>query len=296
MSSAIQTEYTHGAVSGHSNEFGLKRFGDKLEKKYSTLIDERLSAYELIWKLYIGHDGRGRYINIPHLADNEKIRRDNFCQFHYTCLESVICLSHIKDSITTQKTASFENYLDVINKLLAYQAHTGRIRDLLKEMGILFDIPNLHKELEEYYQQRNEVLHGRKLPFLEIAGDYAIPRIKGAEPNDKNWHDKKSWFDVSPEDFIFLSDYFKENFDKITKLLNASLYAILEKITDVVKYLDIDIKNEMYGKHKDFSNLYNLTALSSETTIFESTPASGSLDCSMENDDIIIMLKKEHKR
>ena len=239
----------------------IARHGDVLEQNYLTIIREKIPAYEEIWKRYIGNNGNAQIISIEDLPDEENNKRIIFSQYHYSAFESIVCISHIIEEVDQLPLDSISNYLKLNNCFLAFQAHAGRIRDCVKKMGEIFNLDNLHFELEEYYQQRNEVLHGSKVPFMIIDGFYAIPKIKGIAEDIDKWHDKMCWGEIKAKEdnFKFLYDHLVESFSNITALLNKCLFNILPEIIKIVEQYNIDLtpsEDERYEIHTTISGLY----------------------------------------
>jgi len=234
----------------------IAEHGDRLEREYADFIKEKLPVYELIWQRYIGHDGRGHYLSLPNLAPEQKEKRDKFCQYHYTCLESAVCLLNIVETSNNQKNDCMETYIGIINNLLAYHAHMGRIRDCVKKMGELFKMRNLHDGFDDFYKQRNQVLHDRKLPMFELEGEIAIAVPEGNKPDDGKWNDQKTWDDVTLNDAAFLSSYLNETFDKLIPVLNASLYKIFALVKQDTEKYDINIEAQM-GNNDDFLSSFS---------------------------------------
>jgi len=213
----------------------ISKHGDILEQTYYQVIQTKLPAYEEIWKRYIGNDGQAKLIDIDVLTDDEKNNRIKFSQYHYSAFESIICIKELIDEANKTKITDIQSYLKINNMFLAFQAHCGRIRDCVKRMGELFGDKYLYQKLDEYYEQRNEALHGCKIPFMVIEGFIAIMPIKGKTEDNSKWNNKKSWQDVNTNDFNFLSDYMNKIYEEICSILNSCLYQLLEPIESIMK-------------------------------------------------------------
>jgi hypothetical protein len=159
-------------------ELDISKHGDILERNYSGLIDQRLPAYSEIWKRFIGNTGKGRMIEIPNLQEDEERKRIIFSQYHYSCFESIVGMNLLVGRISSTSISDIDEYVQINNDFLSFQAHAGRIRDCVRRMGELFGLDNLDKGLNDFYQQRNEVLHGCKVPYMIIEGMLAIPPIR----------------------------------------------------------------------------------------------------------------------
>lgn len=227
-------------------ELDITKHGDILEVTYSKLILERLPAYAEIWKRFIGNTGQGRMIDVNGLDKKEQQRRTLFSQYHYSCFESIVAMKHLIQEISSTEVQCInqciKEYLRVNNAFLCFQAHAGRIRDGVKKMGKFFQIPNLDKDFNEYYQQRNVVLHGCKIPYMIIDGILAIPPIKGEEENAECWNSNRTWPEMNPDDFQFLPEYVSATFEGILEKLNSALYKLLPKIKETVAQLKIELE------------------------------------------------------
>ncbi len=209
--------------------------GDVLEKAYHDVLLGKLPAYIEIWNRYLGNDGTANLIEIPNLDEQEKKDREIFAQYHYSSFESLVCMRVIADDIDKIDLTVIEGYINANNEFLAFQAPAGRIHDCVKRMGNLFGCQDLERELYDYYQQRNEILHGCKIPFIVIEGLLAIPSIMAEKQDSNKWHSNKLWSEVESKDFAFLSEYLSETFDQIGQLLNKTLYRLLPKAIGLVK-------------------------------------------------------------
>lgn len=150
--------------------------GDRLEREFGDIINNHLPAYNKIWSLYIGNDGQSKMPVFTHLPAEEARRRQIFSQYHYSCFESIVSLKVICEKVKVFKINNdIHDYIQVNNDFVAFQAHAGRIRDCMKKIGESMNVGDLATGLEEYYQQRNNVLHGCKIPFSIIEGYLAIP-------------------------------------------------------------------------------------------------------------------------
>ncbi|MFA4907663.1 MAG: hypothetical protein WC602_05325 [archaeon] len=242
----------------------LSKHGDILEQHYYSIIEKNIPAYEEIWKRYIGNNGKAKIIQVVNLPCEENSRRILFSQYHYSAFESIVCICELINDVDEIELSNIKNYVRLNNCFLSFQAHAGRIRDCVKKMGESFNLNYLYIELDEYYKQRNEILHGCKIPFLIIDGFYAIPKIKGIKEDVEKWHDSMGWNDIQDKDgnFKFINDHMAETYREILKLLNKCLYTLLPYIKDVVKRFNFNLEpNEdieyisditisgMYGNH-----------------------------------------------
>ena len=212
----------------------ISKHGDILEVGYFDLLNERIPAYIEIWTRLIGNDGSAKLIQVSGLDQLVREKREIFAQYHYSAFESIVGMKLIVDNVNKINLESIEGYIQANNEFLAFQAHAGRIPDCVKKMGEFFGIENLERHLYDYYQQRNEVLHGCKIPFMIIEGVLAIPTLMGLEQDPNKWHSDKSWSEVKSEDFDFLSSYLTDSYEGIAGQLNKTLFNLLPKVKDFV--------------------------------------------------------------
>jgi hypothetical protein len=209
--------------------------GDRVERQYIHIIEERLPAYALIWSMYVGNDSKGRIPGVTGLSDPEKERREKFSQFHYTCLESVIGMYEIIHSAKYNQYYEIRDYICQNNDFIAFMAHMGRIRDNVKKMGKLFGIRDLDSGLEEYWKARCIVLHGIKVPFMLKEQAVFIANLGETDTENTAWDDRrmKVWSKFYKGDYREIAEYLTETYDEVTRILNSCLDKILPRIEEI---------------------------------------------------------------
>ena len=232
--------------------WNLRLHGDFLEREFSQFIEENLPAYSLIWRTFIGNDGTAHMAKLFYDHKGKKresveetgLQRTNLSEYIYTCIESIILLNHIIKKDFKLK-GNFDDFFDLQNNFLAFHANSGRIRDNIKAILTLYgkdkvDETKLNttvsawlQTLEDYYQQRNAVLHGKKLPFGEFDGNFLIIIPEGDVSNPMLWKSSKSWDDVSEADLEYCIDYLKETFRGIVVRVNGILFNVFKILEDV---------------------------------------------------------------
>lgn len=222
--------------------FEIDKHGDKLEQKYANFIIEQLSGYNKIWSNFIGNDGTSHMPEINELGDDEKKKRVMFSQYHYTCLESLVCLYGINENrenicqVNLSNADGIFKYVNLMNAYIAFHAHAGRIRDLIDKMGLLYKLPNLGAKLNEYYKRRNNVLHTSKAPIGFMEGIVSILTPEGESPDPTKWYDDKLWSDHSNTSIEFINEYFEETFQEIVTITNNCLERLYSlKIAPIIK-------------------------------------------------------------
>lgn len=213
----------------------LSEHGDAIERSYSDFIESRLPGYIKIWESYIGHDGKGNYLEINNIGQDEKDRRNLFVQYHYTCLESIVSMNEIIGEMKHLRKVSLSDaegirsYIGCFNLFIAFYAHSGRIKDLVEKMALSWGQKDLGKDFNEFYQQRNNVLHESKLPVAFIAEAIAILPPEGEEEDKKKWGGERIWANANEDDFEFINEYLTRFFEEILNRLNSFLQALFAK-------------------------------------------------------------------
>jgi len=223
--------------------FDISTHGDYLEHSYAEFIKSRMPLYEDIWKIYIGNNGAGKMIEIPNIKGEDHINRIKFSELNYSCLESIVALKRIADKNTEYVIIEkFDDYLNAQNEFILFQVFLGRIRDLVEKMGVILGINALSEPLYEYYQQRNTVIHGKKLPFIIIYGVLGLVEPQGKEEDNSKWSSDKNWQDVDTNDFKILSEFYNDSFNELLNILMGVYNTMLVKVKEIVKMHTIIIE------------------------------------------------------
>jgi hypothetical protein len=215
----------------------LQSHGDVLERTYSEFITINFPSYSQIWSEYIGNDGSATLLPATGLNQKEQSDREYFSQYHYTIAESMICMQEIIDQINKLEIKEVKSYLSINNLFLAFQAHTGRVRDCLNNIGYIFNLHDLSKDLDDLYRKRNNALHGCKIPFMIIDGFVMLPDIQGDDQSGNKWNDKKLWSDVDLDDSnsSFLNDFLETSFRDIVAGTQSGLSRLYTEVHKFVK-------------------------------------------------------------
>lgn len=228
--------------------FQIDKHGDILEKTYADLIHERLAGYEKIWASFIGNDSTRRMPEVPELDDAEQRIRGLFSQYHYTCLESIICMKELVNKVKSYSIHTLDSkdklldYIQLMSDYMAFHAHAGRIRDLVIKMGALYRIGDLGNALNEYFQRRNIVLHESKAPIEFIEGVVSILVPVGEKEERTEWHREKLWTEDTNTSIEFIPDYLDDTLNEILTILNNILEKLYSRtIAQIVKDRGINI-------------------------------------------------------
>lgn len=165
-------------------------------------------------------------------------------------------MNSICKSVETVNTKDPDQYLDMLNKFIAFQAHSGRIRDNTKEF-LRYYLPfrkadELSFRLEDFYQKRNNVLHSKKLPFKIEDNLVLMASVKGANESDKGWHSDMNWSDFDASKLVILQDYLIETLRELCSTFNDILSNLIEPIKSAVTELGIKI---IYTDTPDNTNI-----------------------------------------
>ncbi|MDX2069363.1 MAG: hypothetical protein SFV55_13135 [Haliscomenobacter sp.] len=230
-------------------EYKIKDHGDGLELQAADFISVNISAYESIWKNFIGHQGNGQMATMKKITADDEAIRQNFAQHHYTVLESLYFMQLIVDDESkTKEINSFEDYRKASNQIMAYHAYSGRLRDNIEKCFLSLGQKNGAKkaceELDTFYHQRHVFIHGRKVPFLITTPDnlFKIAHIKGDTDSNRGFGLEMSWNSMnSPDDFIYLEDALKKSIDELKYLVNNLLHKILGFVLDFIESRNLEI-------------------------------------------------------
>ncbi len=213
--------------------------GDYLEVNFKDTIRQLIPNYETIWGSYIGHDGNGRMIHVDGLTNDENTKREKFAEHFYTCMESIICMNSISDECTTTNLANPPEYLNLLNSFMAFQAHAGRVRDNAIKLLTLFytndRVNELMSQLEDLYQQRNQVLHGKKLPVRIEDSLVLIASPMGKEDRPEKWNSDMNWSEFDESNFKFIKEFLESTVTEISNAYNNLVGNLITPILNLVK-------------------------------------------------------------
>lgn len=205
--------------------YTIKEHGDPLEKTALVFIQEKIPYYEDVWRIFIGNKGNSTIANIPNYPYQDN--RINFTENSYTALESSFILHQlIKSGIFSKKLETFNEYMEFNKSLLSFFANLGRMRDTLLKAAEAIGCKNenFRNSIQEFYNARSIVLHGKKIPLhFDELGLIKIPIIGTWKDTQSNWEESKQMDSKHVEDM--LTDFFNE----IMKLVN-NIYAEFKNI------------------------------------------------------------------
>jgi len=207
----------------------LRHDGDPIERKYIDLIEGTFPSYGRIWSDLIGNDGRSQLPLAEELSDDVNHKRQFTSQYLYTALICVICAQREMSRPSTAST--IDEYLDAINKLVAFYGHLGRLRDCVERVGALWQVHDLAAPLYTLYQKRNSVLHDFLPTATNIYGALAI-----VPPSDGvgivGWGRTRTWTEESSREFELLDDHLSATFSETVRTLESVFARLHAQICD----------------------------------------------------------------
>ena len=215
------------------DEFGLIRdYGDLLEKHFADKIELHIPSYARIWAEYIGNDGIARALSMQGATESAVKSRQKNWQLIYTLFESLAFCWDIQESLShTQKIDHAKSYVQYLNLWMAFYAHLGRIRDMVKDIALSGELkkPELIKPLEEYWKQRHIVLHGPKVPLKCINNVVGVPALG---EGTREWNDDMLWEELGPTNFKQISESVTLILGEIEQKLDRFLAEIRKLLPD----------------------------------------------------------------
>jgi len=172
-------------------------------------------------------------------------RRARTSQLTYTCLESVLAMRLLAGTlpqIDLARPSPADDLLEFSTGFLGFHAHAGRIRDQIKKLGTLWKVEGrlLEHALEEFYQERNTVLHGPKVPLVIVEGVTAILIPAGADATKHRWDDKRSlWANADSLERADLTEYLEETVRQLLQHLESALSRVRGKVEEFLSGLGI---------------------------------------------------------
>ena len=148
-------------------------------------------------------------------------------------------MQNISDECTSTNLANPTEYLNLLNSFMAFQAHAGRVRDnAIKLLSLHFPkdrVNELMPQLEDLYQKRNQVLHGKKLPVRIEDSLVLIASPMGKEDRPEKWNSDMNWSEFNKSNFNFISDFLKSTVTEISNAYNNLVGNLITPILNIVK-------------------------------------------------------------
>lgn len=164
----------------------LKSNGDLIEQHFADRINKVIPAYTKLWAEYIGNDGKANALPMPKTKKNAEESREKYWQRFYTILESLAICWDIEEELHQIKNiTSFKVYAKNLNQWMAFYSHMGRIHDMVKRTAEELKRDDLLKPFDDYWKERNIVLHGPKVPMKLVYNELAVASL-GESPRDWN--------------------------------------------------------------------------------------------------------------
>jgi len=207
----------------------LAHHGDPIEREYSEFLDARLPSYGILWSHFVGNNGKSEVIPLS-LSEEHQALRHEVNQFTYSAIESAIVAQRCQAKVSTfvesysqKHHLSGNEYLDLSELLFSYYAHLGRIRDLIEKLGAAIDLPGLAHDLDEYYKQRNNILHEARVPMMLTGDAIGIVPPEGLIGSGRQWGKKKLWATKDDLDMHDVASLVAETTDAMLVRLETAL-------------------------------------------------------------------------
>lgn len=245
-------------------EYSVRNHGDLLERKECYFIESHLPAYEEIWKRYIGHQGNGRMAEMKNISEALNEQRAQFAQHHYTVLESLVLMREIVDDpLLSSPVHSIIQYYKILNLIMSFQAHAGRVRDNLKNcydaMGMARPWDKAKEQLQDLWHSRNIFIHGCKVPFM-LDEDRLFKSADTSKSSTDTYGYKMDglWKTKSVTEMTYLHDQLSQAYNELTYTTNNLLEQILSHIKSLISSNSLHINppnKEAYPKYHISSSM-----------------------------------------
>jgi len=206
----------------------LKNHGDDVERRFANFINERIPEYETLWSRYIGNDGTSKLAAPNYMNSKLENARERTAQFSYTALEALLCAELVCRRVESEQIGDAqvadrtERYMSAINDLIAFYAQIGRAVDSFRKLGKIWKDKSLAHPLNDYYQQRNIVLHEAKMPFCFDGEVLSLAKPEGAAPDSARWTGEMFWYQSSALPREAMPDLLRSAIDEVLKLANSA--------------------------------------------------------------------------
>lgn len=248
--------------------------GDLLEKEAATFIQTRFPNYEKVWQIYIGNTGRAERAALPHYPDEDK--RRSFAEHSYTTLESCFMIRRILDSkVFESEINSFIEYIEFNKSFITFFAYLGRIHDTVIKASydLKYDNSGFIQKVKEFYQARNIVIHGRKVPIVfDECGLVKMPLLQTESVKGRAWNDKNnSWADIKVLPTEYVADNCERYFEDLLALINNEYGRFLDLIYQELKAIPTSLTFDRSWDGILFTNEDILPPSSGSTSITASS-------------------------
>jgi len=246
-------------------EYTIANHGDLVERQAASFISTSLPSYEEIWKRYIGHKGNGKMADMIKINESDEAVRRNFAQHHYTVLESIYFMKLlVDDASTVQQINSFDPYRKTIDQIMAFQAHSGRLRDNMEKcfsvIGKKAEAKKSQEQLDTFYKERHVFIHGRKVPFgLDSDNLFKISKIKHDTTDNVGFGLEMPWEQIQDNDLQYLEHSLSESFQRLVSIVNGLLSNLLEFINNLMSDKKLTLEPPA-------TNIYSAISISGGTT------------------------------
>lgn len=242
------------------SEISIAEHGDLLERENAEHVRERFPAYERIWSIYVGNNGRAEPLNLMGASENHLKQREKCSQSLYTILQSMVLMKGLSDrvskrlfpeflSITNDDSRILEYHLVTVNDFLAFHAHAGRVRDQVERVGELWKQYDLANGLQDVYERRHTVLHGSAIPMGMVEGAATILVPAGRAPKEHEWSTEKSWREGSDHQEL-VSEYMQGTLREVESAVQNALARLESLIHDFLKEKGLELESHVTARER----------------------------------------------
>ena len=216
------------------NKYNLNDHGDILEQTATEFIRTKLPFYESVWQIFIGNVGDASIAPMPNYPDER--RRCSFSEHSYTALEASFMIQTVLDRHALDlPIITVEDYFEFSKNLIFFFTCFGRIHDNVIKAAedISIVTTRIRSQLNEFYQARNIVIHGKRIPIeIDELGLIKIPTFENINLLRRGWSDKSNnWSDLAAFTTAYAGDVCGKYFEDLMNEIN-SIYANFYNVID----------------------------------------------------------------
>jgi hypothetical protein len=220
----------------------LKSDGDFLEQHVADRVRQVIPSYARIWAEYVGNDGNANALPMVGASEAAEKSRESCWQRLYTTLESLSLCWDIEEELQRlNEIKNFKIYAHNLNLWMAFHSHLGRVHDMVKAFTGELDKSDVLKRFDEYWKERNIVLHGPKVPMKWVYNTLAIPPL-GEKP--KHWNDKMVWSELKEGDIEFIAKQVSKILRELEMRLEWCLAALRKILPDKYGWKPVSWDND----------------------------------------------------
>ncbi len=239
-------------------EYRVRTHGDLLEMHECEFIETELPSYEEIWKRFIGHQGNGIMAEMTWISPDLDIKRVKFAQHHYTILESLVLMRQVVvDPLLSKPINTMEEYYAILNLIMAFQAHAGRVRDNIEKcycaIGRCDEWAEMRSKLDVFWETRHIFIHGCKVPFM--LDEDKLFRSAETNTSSRKWYGYRidaSWRSITKEEMALVYDLFNCSLQELIVVVNELLFDLLKYVKEFITLHNLSLVSPKVSKYSKF--------------------------------------------